>query len=113
MRRTSIMTLGLVLIFIGFQLNLVDTYVFTPRFSNLLADYAIVEREVVAAGAPAEVRSSSYYQASYSNNNRAKSKPGKPSLGSQKKITTPTWLCWPILFLGTVVFLNGASNRRE
>ena len=45
MRRTSIMTLGLVLIFIGIQLNLVDTYVLTPRFSNLLADHATVERE--------------------------------------------------------------------
>ncbi len=71
MRRTSIMTLGLVLIFIGIQLNLVDTYVLTPRFSNLLADYATVEREVVAAEAPAEVPSSPYYQASYSNNNQA------------------------------------------
>ena len=113
MRRTSIMTLGLVLIFIGFQLNLVDTYVFTPRFSNLLADYVIVEREVVVAGALAEVRSSSYYQASYAKNNPAKSKLGKSGLGYQKKIPTPTWLCWPILFLGTVVFLNGASKRRE
>ena len=112
MRRTSIMTLGLVLIFIGIQLNLVKTYVLTPRFSNLLADYAIVEREVVVAGALAEVRSSSYYQASYAKNNPAKSKLGKSGLGYQK-ITTPTWLCWPILFLGTVVFLNGASKRRE
>ena len=113
MRRTSIMTLGLVLIFIGIQLNLVDTYVLTPRFSNLLADYATVEREVVAAEAPADVPSNPYYQASYSNNNQAATKLGNSKLGSQKKITTPTWLCWPILFLGTVVFLNGASIKRE
>ena len=113
MRRTSIMTLGLVLIFIGIQLNLVDTYVLTPRFSNLLADHATVEREVATLGTPVETRSSPYYRASYSNNNRAESKLGKSGLGVQKKITTPTWLCWPILFLGTVVFLNGFSIRRE
>jgi len=113
MRRTSIMTLGLVLIFIGIQLNLVDTYVLTPRFSNLLADHATVEREVAALSPAPEARPSNYYRASYPNNNRTEIKPVKSGLGVQKKITTPTWLCWPILFLGTVVFLNGFSIRRE
>jgi hypothetical protein len=113
MRRTSIMTLGLVLIFIGIQLNLVDTYVLTPRFSNLLADHATVEREVAVTTEPVAVRSGSYYPASYANNNRANEKPPKSRLGVQKTISTPTWLCWPILFLGTVVFLNGFSIRRE
>lgn len=111
MRRTSIMTLGLVLIFIGIQLNLVDTYVLTPRFSNLLADHATVEREVTRE--PVAVRSGGYYPASYASNSRANTKPPKSRLGVQKTISTPTWLCWPILFLGTVVFLNGFSIRRE
>ena len=113
MRRTSIMTLGLVLIFIGIQLNLVDTYVLTPRFSNLFADHATVEREVASVSPQPEVRASNYYRASYSNNSRTAAKSEKSGLGVQKKITTPTWLCWPILFLGTVVFLNGFSIRRE
>ncbi len=37
MRRISAMTLGFVLIFVGLQLHLVDTFVLTPRFSNLLS----------------------------------------------------------------------------
>jgi hypothetical protein len=107
------MTLVLVLIFIGIQLNLVDTYVLTPRFSNLLADHATVEREVEAVRPTSEARSTNYYRASYQNNTRTESKLEKSGLGVQKKISTPTWLCWPILFLGTVVFLNGFSIRRE
>ena len=109
------MTLGLVLIFIGIQLNLVDTYVLTPRFSNFLAEHADPqEMQSATSGYSPNVNSgvatSPYYQASYParNSRRVGSIPDGP-----KSVSTPTWLCWPILFLGTVVFLHGLSIRRE
>ena len=119
MRRTSIMTLGFVLIFIGIQLNLVETYVLTPRFSNFLAENA-VHPESQSSVFPfsgnnnSSAYNSPYYQASYPLTNIQQSQiTGPVALGVSKSVSTPTWLCWPILFLGTVVFLHGLSVRRE
>ena len=33
--------------------------------------------------------------------------------GSQRMITPPPWLCWPIIFLGGVTFLYGAALSRD
>lgn len=128
------MTLGFVLIFIGIQLNLVDTYVLTPRFSSFLSEHASPTQPqgyvnglinpnsgvVDPAVAQNALQSSPFYQASYpgvQSNNVAMSgpvnRPVVPNYAAPKVVTPPSWLCWPVLFLGTVVFLHGFSMRRN
>lgn len=110
------MTLGFVLIFVGIQLNLVDTYVLTPRVSSFLSEQAapVVQPQAVAVpqlNAANTNYNSPYYQASYSNAvSAANSHSNGPQfLTGPKVLATPSWLCWPVLFLGTVVFLHGLS----
>ena len=116
MQRTSLMTTGLVLIFVGIQLNLVETFVLTPRYSNFLMEHS--PRVETGMSAVPSVNNSSfnspYSQAAFSGNSQSnfQSSPAM-GMGRSKTISPPSWLCWPILFLGTVVFLHGLSNRRE
>lgn len=122
MRRTSIMTLGFVLIFIGVQLNLVETFVLTPRFSNFFSENGVAPSNGVALNPqllnPANFdqygrqAANPFYQASYPAGN---SNPSfvPPAFSNQQQISPPNWICWPVLFLGTVVFLNGLSMRRD
>lgn len=120
MRRTSIMTLGFVLIFVGIQLNLVETYVLTPRFSNFLMENAsqLDSQPLVTSAAQNSnnpAYNSPYYQAAFPTRSREFNPPHSSAmgLGVPKTVSTPGWLCWPILFLGTVVFLHGLSSQRE
>lgn len=118
MRRTSIMTLGFVLIFIGIQLNLVETYVLTPRFSNFLMEGSAQSQPMANSNAQNQnytSYNSPYYQASFPNGSSSinQQKSQLTGLGTPKTVSPPSWLCWPILFLGTVVFLHGFSVRRD
>ncbi len=117
------MTLGFVLVFIGIQLNLVETYVLTPRVSNFLMENAPREDPQSASysmsgNANNPAFNSPYYQASYpGGGSLANQQPtagiGQTMLGTPKSFSPPNWLCWPVLFLGTVVFLHGLSVQRE
>ena len=107
MRRTKIMTIGFVLIFLGIQLNLIESYELTPRFSNFLS-------ETGDASFPTSLNepvNTPYYQAAF----RSQPKFGSAGVtpGYLKTITPPKWICWPVLFLGTVVFLHGFAKRRS
>jgi hypothetical protein len=117
MRRTSVMTLGFVLIFVGVQLHMVETFVLTPRFSNFLAENARqVQVQPVAAPVanPAANANynSPYYQASHSNVVSAPRMVTAMAAGPQQ-LTPPRWLCWPVLCIGGVVFLHGLSRRHD
>lgn len=107
------MTLGLVLIFIGVQLNFVQSYELTPRFSNFLSENG------GPIGGPTPLittnngqYNSPYMQASFPNAtlNPNQSIAALAPVGL-RTINVPTWLCWPVLFLGAVVFLHGFSKR--
>jgi hypothetical protein len=121
MRRTSAMTLGIVLVFIGLQLNLVDTYVLTPRFSNFFS--ANGQSENLTAFSPSTNLNqvdngqfgSPFQQASYSANSGLPNQlpTATNGLPGPRPISPPSWLCWPVLFLGTVVFLHGLSMERD
>ena len=110
MRRSSTMTLGFVLILIGIQLNVIQSYELTPRFSNFLSEnggkVAVAPAAPNSANVPAD---SPYYQASFSNNANPAPAVGNPA-GTIRSITTPRWMCWPVLFLGAVVFLHGLGK---
>ncbi len=132
MNRTRIMTAGFVLIMLGIQLNLVRSYELTPRFTNFLSengnglvtstDPTNMIGQSNQFGQPNQFSlpnqstvvnqqfNSPYYQASYP--------AGAPLLASQNPsvarfVTPPTWLCWPVLFLGAVVFLHGFGKRTD
>lgn len=141
MRRTSVMTMGFVFIFIGIQLNLVETYVLTPRFSSFLSEHTSPQQQGYVNGAvnpnlglvnPAvaqnnglqnSAQNSPFYQASYPGAQQVNSginplnspvrQPVLSNFAAPKIVSPPSWLCWPVLFLGTVVFLHGFSMRRD
>jgi len=105
------MTTGFVLIFLGTQLALVDSYLLTPRISNFLSENG----RSVAVPAPPVVaqtnQNSPYSQIGYQQPAIA---PALIATSSpQQTITPPKWLCWPMLFCGTVVFLHGLSMSRH
>jgi hypothetical protein len=111
------MTLGFVLIFVGAQLCLVETYVFTPRFSNFLADNApaVAQSGQQLPTANNTNYNSPYYQASYPTGTTSKnplSVLNGPANGP-RAVSPPRWVSWPVLFMGTVVFLHGFSRRRD
>ncbi len=129
MSRSSIMTNGILLVLLGIQLNLVDTYVMTPKFTGfwnerfsgpLFAEEAPVAQKENTGFASSfgfgnnnqnnsqQVPTS---QASFSNDNMATN--AADSNGSLKQFTPPSWICWPLIFLGAVVFLHGAALGRD
>ena len=124
------MTTGFVLIFLGLQLHLVNTFVLTPRFSNFLAEHASgAEQTPTQAFLPsagytnpmAQNQNSPFFQASFPQNTlqnpQAPMMPmaaiSNPRLAGPKSFSPPKWLCWPVLFMGTVVLLHGISMRRS
>ena len=125
MRRTSTMAIGFILIFIGIQLNLVETYTLSPRFSNFLSAHTRARPASNFNNGNGLIpntgfqnpnfnqANSPYSQASFQNgNNSLLPQPALvPSYGPPKVIRPPSWICWPVLFLGTVVFLHGFSTR--
>jgi hypothetical protein len=137
MRRISAMTLGFVLIFVGLQLHLVDTFVLTPRFSNLLSSGTTQfdgpqvpmnfnpnvniqnpNQRIQQPFQSNEAYNSPYYQASFTGNGQPINQPPIQSLaprvtGPTRAVSPPGWICWPVLFFGTVMLLHGISMRRN
>lgn len=98
------MTIGFVLIMMGIQLNLVESYELTPRFSNFFSETG--EGPDVQAMA---ANNSPYQRASFSNPFTNSSGTGPQT--SLKVIQHPRWLCWPVLFCGTVLVLQGFIKK--
>ena len=112
MRRSSTMTVGFVLIFLGIQFALVDSYLLTPRIVNFASDQGQFAQVVPPSQvAPNQYQQSPFNQVGYQVPNQL-----SPALASvtpaQRTITPPRWLCWPLFFLGTVVLLQGISKPR-
>lgn len=109
MHRTTTIALGIFLIFFGVQLNVVERYTMTPRTANFLSADGVVataiERPTDAANS---TYNSTYYQTSY----QAPAAVSTVSPAS-REIRPPRWLCWPVLFLGAVILINGATLRRD
>lgn len=118
MSRTSVMTLGILLIFLGIKLNLVESYQLSPSATRFwmerIEDPAVAYQSAGMAqpggyGFGANPGYQSPYQvASYSNYNN----PALPQINwPPKTIVPPNWLCWPVFFLGAVLLLHGVSLR--
>lgn len=117
MSRTSVMTLGILLIFLGIKLNLVESYQLSPSATRFwmerIEDPAVAYQSATYGqsggyGFGANQGYNSPYQvASYSNYNQA----GPQLNWAPKTIAPPNWLCWPVFFLGAVLLLHGVSLK--
>lgn len=132
MSRTVMMTIGFLFIFAGIQLNFVESYVLTPRMTEFLSDkfsndqaIATLPNVQLDPQISQDLRNSPYQQAGYQPNgysgsivpgqnaNNIAFRPVQGNAGLRSRvISPPRWLCWPVIFLGAVLFLNGALMRR-
>jgi hypothetical protein len=110
------MTLGFLLVFFGIQLNVVDSFVLTPRMTTFMSDQ-FSENSPVANSSPAIIpnqlgtnNQAPYSQVAYSASTAAS--PTPIALGPNRVIRPPGWIGWPIMFLGAVFFLNGVAIRK-
>lgn len=110
MNRTLVMTLGILLVFFGIQLNVVDSYVLTPRMANFVSDQ-FPETQIIENRATANPQTGQFEQVGFSPNDAAAVRfpTARPV---NRVIRPPGWLGWPFMFLGAVFFLNGLAIRR-
>ena len=125
MSRTATMAAGFFLIFTGLQLHLVESFTMTPRVSHFVNDNFSQRRPAAAlnnavAGDnfsnPRQDYNSPYYQASFgqpSGNQLASAPVASISSPAQATIVPPRWICWPVLFLGAFLLLQGATKSRD
>jgi hypothetical protein len=102
------MSLGLLLIFIGTQLYFVETYELTPRVTKLIKRKGGGNTgDVYEAAGDAYQTTENYYSGdnNYLTAGYSDSLSGTP-VGPNKTISPPNWICWPVFFLGAVLFLH-------
>ncbi len=121
MSRISVMTIGFLLIFIGIQLNMVESFQLThqaTRFwnekivdpaSELVSDGNYAQQAAWQQPSPYQ---SPYFQASYASPVAGIPNQSGNVAGGEKTLTHPSWICWPVFFAGTVFFLHGLSMRQ-
>ena len=115
------MTLGFLLIFFGIQLNVVDSYILSPRITRFLSDnFSGQDISVNPNQAP-------FSQAGFNNPSRFGNQVSfnNPNTFGQPQATTfggsfnnrvvhpPGWMGWPAMFLGAFIFLYGVTLRRR
>jgi hypothetical protein len=104
MKRMKMMTLGFVLAMFGIQLNFVESFELTPRFSLFLSEQGSLPQPPNALPGS---HSNPYLQASFDRT--------AETLATVTHKTTvispPKWLCWPAMFFGTVLVLQGAIRK--
>lgn len=98
MGRHRLMTLGVLLIFLGIQLYCVRTYWVTPKAAQF------VQRRIMEVDeATSDVTSGPYFSTSFSSARGA----NWTSSGGYA-LTPPSWIKWAALFAGSVLLLQGA-----
>lgn len=121
MSRTSLMSIGFLLIFTGIQLNVVESFTMTRRVSNFLSDNFTDDANANGMATDAQLPvpqydadrqnyNSPYYQASFANNEAQFQPAPVPQVGN-RTINPPRWICWPVLFLGAVMILQGLLRK--
>lgn len=115
MSRTSIMTIGILLILMGIKFNLVESYQLSPQATRFwmerVEDPAIAQQQALQAnrfGGYQMPTYNPYQQASFPNQGIVEPVINWPP----KVITPPSWLCWPVFFVGAVMLLHGLSLRQ-
>lgn len=119
MSRTSLVTMGFLLIFMGIQLHVVKSFTMTRSVSNFLSENFSANPAGINEPLPMPLPqfdpnrqnyNSPYYQASYAN--QAAQYQRAPALNvGNRTINPPHWICWPVLFLGAVLLLQGVLRH--
>ncbi len=117
MSRSTIMTTGFLFILLGIQLNFVETYTLTPRATKFWAERLADPVDLTPLQTTANGNfNSPFSQASSGNGafgtNRQQAA-ARPMFLRAKQITTPDWICWPIMFVGAVFCLQGILLKRD
>lgn len=113
MSRTSIMTIGILLILLGIKFNLVESYQLNAQATRFwmerIEDPAVAQQQAMQASRLPNYNAmptyNPYQQASYPN--AAMGEVQWPA----KVISPPAWLCWPVFFVGAVMLLHGLSLK--
>lgn len=131
MSRTSVMTIGILLIFLGIKLNLIESYQLSQSATRFWMER--IEDPGVAMETAQTLMQSGQYGNSYANqysqsryqaasypfssnaynNGMNQLDPNGGIVWPTKSITPPNWLCWPVFFLGAVMLLHGASLKHD
>ncbi len=119
MNRSKIMVLGFLLIFLGIQLNLVQTYTLSPNATRFWNENLAELPDVDLASVPVAANpynTATYSQASYgSQPDYGTTQPqmlAPAVLSGPAQITPPEWLCWPFIFVGAASVFYGMVLRR-
>lgn len=119
MGRTSLITMGFLLIFLGIQLNVVNSFTMTRSVGNFLSENFSANPGGLNVASPTsppqfdanrQNYNSPYYQASYGNNTTQFQRAPVVTVGN-RTIHPPRWICWPVLFFGAVLLLQGLLRR--
>lgn len=112
MSRTTTLTIAFLLLFVGLKLRTVQSYQLTPSATKFwierIEDPEIVAKQGLQNFNNSGPSNSMFQSASYSNYNQM-----NPLPAPQKVVTPPTWICWPIFFLGAFMFLTGLSMPKD
>lgn len=128
MNRTVVMTLGFLLVFFGIQLNIVDSYVLTPRVATFIStkfnnDPAFQNNAINANQQLGTFNQQTgtfnqqpgpFTQAGFTTGqqNQPIGLVGAANQGVNRVIRPPGWIGWPVMFLGAVFFLNALTMRK-
>ena len=116
MNRPVMMTLGFLFVFFGIQLNVVDSYVLTPRMANFFADPNASPQTIVPelsnANGPQFVQTGFNAPNAATSNFPNQVTLSRPNNQANRVIRPPVWWGWPVMFLGAVFFLNGLAIRK-
>jgi hypothetical protein len=112
MSRTTTLTLGFLLLMLGLKLNFVETYQLTPTATRFwierIEDPNVVAQNSLQQYLPANQFNRPIYQTGYAAPNAIEN-----ALTPQKQIKPPTWICWPVFFLGAFLLLNGLTMKNN
>jgi hypothetical protein len=103
MQRMKMMTLGFFLILFGIQLNLVDSVELSPRFATFLSEQHVSPTQLTDPN----LTTNRFSQAAYGSVPAYNQPPVRPPQRISE-ISIPKWLCWPGMFMGAVLVLQGA-----
>ena len=108
MSRRTIMTVGFLLIFIGIQLNMVETFTLSKQATKFLVENFQDPIEIGPA-----INNSPFSQASYNRLPSVTLPPVPIVLVKGKEVRHPRWICWPFIFVGAVFVLHAIALRTE
>jgi hypothetical protein len=97
---------------IGAQLHFVDSYQLTQSASRFWIE-RLEDPEVVDQRGLLNYYQNNRLDSPYSQANYPQSQPRGQALLPQKIVRPPSWICWPVIFSGAFMLLQGISMNRD